>query len=631
MAKKGKKRHSSRLNEAQYKQIIFNSREKAEARLEKLELTPHRLYGEKDKILAYYARPDVQREMHRYAKGRYLTVLRNFTAMFPELRRADDVLPLMFHYLKGKRCPSIHGTILRYNEAGQKVCDFVFEPDFKKNWAVAFGAARPVVQLFLSMGLPFFVKFSGNTSPHIIVPAEALAAACEEEISKGDFRDQVYRFVQSRMSNPGILDGPNWKPEHFLRLAYSIHELGGKVSLPIKQEEFDTFNPNKAQIENAVVIENWWHIPEDAAQRGKAFVELVLKSYPRLVRGTDKLEPAHKWKPPEIPRKLRKIVDTNNYARMLQDGQRLLAKMGNATLDRQQSGEETLSEGMVEAVTMLKRWEKAKTKIDLAAAADIFEVEVEALRSQWQSRNAEDDRQDGYYSHRDIQEIFYRYAYGRYFRVTAPETHFRLQKPSDITLLAAHFAATEKNWRGFECTRAKYNLTDNTIAACDIGIEIDFSRSDYTSAVELAEKLIDVLQKYEVFCFLKFDGGEMLEIIIPAEALPGQIDGQKTALKMHQISAGLNRGFRKIPEVSGNDCCLIIPPYEYTRPAYSLNPETGLACFIVIPEDLQDFSPEHANPDLASINTSWLDVPPKAPLSAQRFLKYALSPSWMPM
>jgi len=668
MAKKRKKR-SSKLKGQQYRQIIFNSRTKAEERLQRLGLLPQKFHGipdarrlavqaasmekdaeallnssapdlsrlkEKDRILAYYARPDVQREMHRYAKGRYLTVLRSFSSMFPELRSADDVLPLMFHYLKGNRWPSMHGTISRYNEAGKKVCDFVFETDFKKNWAVAFGAARPIVQLFLRMGLPFFLKFSGNTSPHIVVPAEALATAGEEEMNKSDFREQVYAFVLSRMNKPGLLDGPNMKPGHFLRLVYSIHELGGKVSMPIKPQEFDSFNPSMAQIENVVVVENWWHIPEDAAERGKAFVEQVLKSYPRLVRGTDKLKPVHKWKPPETPHKLRQIVDANGYAKMLQSGQRLLrtARTEN-TAHPQQSGEETLSDTMVDALTMVRRWEKAGMKINLEAAAGVFEVDVGELRSQWQPQETHTEtefcQKTRFLNRSEIQEIFYRYATGRCFRLADSKAHFRMQKPSDIPLLATHFESSEDNWGGFECTKAKYNLMDNTIAACDIGIEVDFSRSDYISAVELAQKLIAVLQKYEIFCFLKFNGDEILELIIPAEALPGQIDGQKTALKMHQIASGLHRGFRQMPEVSGNDCYLIIQPYGYTRPAYSLNPKTGLACVVLTPADLQDFSPEYANSDFVSINTSWLNIPAKASLQAQRFLKYVLSPNWQPV
>jgi len=323
---------------------------------------------------------------------------------------------------------------------------------------------------------------------------------------------------------------------------------------------------------------------------------------PKLTQSTDKLKSAHKRKSPEIPRELRQIINANRYAKMLRDGQELLAERAmNCTTTNE------------------------------------------------------------YYSRSDIQEIFYRYASSRRFRVGTQEAHFRLQQPSDIPLLGAYFESSE-TWRGFECTRARYNLIDNTIAACDIGIEIDFSESDYTSVVELAQKSIAVLKKHEIFCYLKFDGDKMLELIIPAEALPQQIDGQETALRIHKITSGLNRGFRKIKEVIDNPCRLVIPSYGYTKPAYSLNPKTGLASIILMPEDLQDFSPESANPNgrldfdtqaagLSSpkgvskptqskrltanpasvlINKSWFDVPAKSPLQAQRFLKYALSPNWQP-
>ena len=663
MARKGKKHSTGRLQDHQYRQIISRSRPEAEKFLQQLGLLSvpldeepysRRLIAqtalmqkdieisspfsapdfsqlkEQEQVVAYYARPDVQREMYRYAQGRHLTVLRNFKPMFSALQDPGDILPLMFHYLKpkGSRWPSMHGTILRYNEAGQKICDFVFEPDFKKSWAVAFGAARSIVQLFLKMGLPFFVKFSGSTSPHVIIPGEALITAGEREINKRDFRDQVYRFVQSRMSKPGLLDGPNWQPSHFLRLPYSIHELGGKVSMPIKPEEFDSFNPDKARLKNIVVMENWWHVPEDAAERGEAFVQQVMKTYPRLVSGTDRVEAEHKWKSPEVPRKLRQIFDAGWYAKVLANGQQLLAS----------AAAEPPSGTMAKAIAMLKRWQSAGLEIDLNAAADVFEVNIEELRRQWLEGDGRLglDRQERvapamqYYSRSEVQEMFYSYAAGRCFRVAASKAHFRLQHPADIPPLAVQFRSSDANWRGFECTRAIYNPIDNQIAACDIGIEIDFSRSDYVSAVELAQTLIAVLQRYEVFCFTKFDGNEILELIIPAEVLPKQVDGQETALQIHQIASGVNRGFRRMPEVSGNDCALVIQPYGYTHPAYSLNPETGLACTVLMPEDLEEFSPEHAQPDRVAVNKSWLDVPADAPLQAQRFLKYALSPRWQP-
>jgi len=677
MARKGKKRSAGELQDRQYTQIVSKSRPEAEKLLKQLGLLSlpldelpysRRLSAqvalmqedidtsshfsaqdfsqlkEKERVVAYYARPDIQREMYRYAQGRYLTVLRNFRPMFSALRDPDDVLPLMFHYLapKGARWPSMHGTIVRYNEAGQRICDFVFEPDFKKSWAVAFGAARPIVQLFLRMGLPFFIKFSGSTSPHIIVPGEALATADEKQIKKAEFRGLVYSFVQSRMSKPGLLDGANWQPDHFLRLAYSIHELGGKVSMPIRAEKFDSFNPSKARIENVVVIQNWWHIPEDAAERGREFVQQVTKLYPRLVSGIAKSRAEHKWKPPQIPRKLRQMFDAGWYVKVLTIGQQLLASAvqageppGQPPVNGSAGVSPSLlpSGAMAEALDMLKRWQSTGLRIDLKAAAEVFEVDVEELTHQWQ--NAERDRRPapyhyGYYSRSEVQKMFYKSTTLRCFRVARSKAHFRLQQPSDIPLLAAYFESSDANWRGFECTRARYDPVDNQIAACDIGMEIDFSRSDHVSAAELAQTLMAVLQKYGVFCFAKYDGDEILEIIIPAEALPKQIDGRATALQMHQIASGLNRGFRRMPEVSGNDCILIIQPYGYTRPAYSLNPKTGLACIVLMSEDLQDFSPEHAEPARISVSKLWLHVPADAPLEAQRFLKYALSPKWRP-
>jgi len=673
-----KKKHR-RLQDQQYRQIISRSRSEAEEFIRKLGLITPSLdevpysrkmsaqaalvregvdpssyfsapdfsqMEEQERIVAYYARPDVQREIHRFAQGRHLTVLRNFSPMFSALHEPDDVLPLMFHYLKpkGNRWPSMHGTISRYNQAGKRICDFVFEPDFKKSWAVAFGAARPIVELFLRLGLPFFVKFSGNSSPHIIVPGEALATREDKEIKRHEFRQSVYQFVMSRMHKPGLLDGANWQPDHFIRLAYSIHELGGRVSVPIEPKEFDSFNPQKARIENVQIIENWWHIPVDAAERGREFVQQVTRNYPRLVSGISK--PKYEWKPPAIPRKLRQVFDEHWYAKVLMNGQQLLASVEETLLpDSLQADEGPPSGAMAEALNMLEHWKSAGLEVDLRAAADVFEVDAVELRRHWQHQSGIDEehpvlRLPGrysriipmieYYSRTEVQEGFYGYSAGRCFRAPGPRSHFRLQQSSDIPPLAASFESSNKKWRGFECTRGIYNPIDNQIAVCDIGMEIDFSRSDYVSAVELAEVLMAVLQKYEVFCFAKFDGNEILEIVIPSEALPRTVDGQLTALQMHQIASGLNRGFRKMPEVSGNDCILVIQPYGYTRPVYSLNPETGLACVVLMPEDLSSFSPENTNPAQVPVNSSWLDIPDDAPLQAQRFLKYALSPKWEP-
>lgn len=672
MAKK--KSGSRRLHDHQYHQIISKEQPAAEKILKQLGLKTtslgdlpysHRISAqtaqsrdyslhsiardiselkEKDKIVAYYARPDVQREMFRYAEGRSITVLRSFKPMFTGLREREHILPLMFHYLSGgNRWPSMHGTILRKTADGKKVCDFVFEPDFKKNWAVAFGAARPIVRLFMSMGLPFFLKFSGSTSPHIIVPGEALSSCKEKDMKSQEFRTAVYAFVMNRMHRPGLLDGPKWEPDHFLRLAYSIHELGGRVSMPIKPEEFDSFNPDKARIENAVVLEDWWHIPEDAADRGREFVERVLENYPRLVGGADIPKSEHKWKPPKVPRKLRQIFNADWYNKALTNGRSLLSPVEVGGI-RQQAYPKMPDAEMTKALDMLKRWKDTGVRIDLQAAADVFKVDIIELRCRWGAISSDIDHSYDmadadfdpsyhyrYYSRSEIQEALYQYAAGRCFSVYKSESHFRLQEPSDIPPLAALFASSNAKWSGFKCTRGLYDFMDNQIAACDIEMVIDFSRSDHTSAIELAQILTGVLQRYDVFCFAKFDGDEALEIVIPAEALPKQVDGQATALQINQIATGLNRGFRRIPEVRGNDCLLDIHPYGYTRPAYSINQQTGLACVVLMREELQKFSPENAKPIDASVGKAWLDIPENAALQAQRFLKYALSPKWHPM
>jgi hypothetical protein len=147
----------------------------------------------------------------------------------------------------------------------------------------------------------------------------------------------------------------------------------------------------------------------------------------------------------------------------------------------------------------------------------------------------------------------------------------------------------------------------------------------------MVQVIISVLQKYEVFCFVKFDGNQVLEIIIPTSALPELLDGQATAFQMSQIASGLSRGLRSMSVVRRNDCILTVQAYGHTRPAYSINPETGLACIVITPEDLQKFTPEEAEIDQVWVNKKWFDIPANAKLQSQRLLKYVLSPDWLPI
>ena len=138
------------------------------------------------------------------------------------------------------------------NQAQTKV---VFEADYKQDWTIAFESARPLVKLFLQLGIPFLVKYSGNSSPHIIIPGEVFKPQVKRFTELKQLYERIYTFARKRMKRPSQLDMSFLTaPRHYLRLAYSIHEGAGKVSLPINPNDYDSFTPDMAQMQNVVVI-----------------------------------------------------------------------------------------------------------------------------------------------------------------------------------------------------------------------------------------------------------------------------------------------------------------------------------------------------------------------------------------
>ena len=155
-----------------------------------------------------------------------------------------------------------------------KLAPVVFEADYKKDWTIAFESVRPLVQQFSQMGILFFVKYSGNTSPHIIIPGEVFRPHVRRFNELPTLYRSVYDFARKQMRRPNQLDMSFLtSARHYLRLAYSIHEHTGKVSLPISLQEYDSFDPAMAWPQNVEVMQNWWHIPEDAGECGR---ELIL-------------------------------------------------------------------------------------------------------------------------------------------------------------------------------------------------------------------------------------------------------------------------------------------------------------------------------------------------------------------
>ena len=96
--------------------------------------------------------------------------------------------------------------------------------------------------------------------------------------------------------------------------------------------------------------------PEDVAERGKEFVERVTENYPRLVGGMAKPKSEHKWKPPEVPRKLRQIFDAGWYTKVLTSGRNLLPETAAISSHGKQRVEKrSFSDEMSKALNMLDR------------------------------------------------------------------------------------------------------------------------------------------------------------------------------------------------------------------------------------------------------------------------------------
>ncbi len=226
----------------------------------------------------YYACPDVQQAIYRFAESRKLTLQRAFRCAMPAPTTPDDILPLAFAAVDLPLFwPALHGTITRYNGTQPILKDFVLDIDFKSDpWQMAFEAALPIVRRLREFEVTFFVKFSGNTSPHLIIPAEAFPA---DATLANRLRSSILDFVRRLLPSPRCLDMSFFTlPDHFLRLPYSMHEHTGLVSLPIPLDDYEFFHPQWAMPEEVLVWDDWWQIPSDAVEHSINFGRFLNRS-----------------------------------------------------------------------------------------------------------------------------------------------------------------------------------------------------------------------------------------------------------------------------------------------------------------------------------------------------------------
>jgi len=132
--------------------------------------------------------------------------------------------------------------------------------------------------MFLRIGILFYVKFSGNSSPHVIIPGEVFRPHVKQFGELKQLYKKVYDFARKHMKRSNLLDMSFLTASrHYLRLAYSINEHTGRLSLPIQTTDYDSFTPSMAQIQNVVVMEDWWDIPENAGEYGEELMSYLAR------------------------------------------------------------------------------------------------------------------------------------------------------------------------------------------------------------------------------------------------------------------------------------------------------------------------------------------------------------------
>jgi hypothetical protein len=232
-------------------------------------------------VLEYYGKTDISSAICRASKGRrsHITNLpQSLGGAEPNIARLDkasqvleEAQQFLHDYLPDdipRRYPAFHSVINR---------DIVLEVDVKENHKEAFEGGRKALDVLDSLNVPYRIKFSGNSSPHIIIPEEAyqhlLPLGREEEIFK-----KLYSFIVNECSLAG-LDSSFSESNHFLRLSYSLNENTGLISVPIRADEYDDFELEMAEI-GAVQIAEWWFDTQDFGDKEEN-IRLLLERFTR--------------------------------------------------------------------------------------------------------------------------------------------------------------------------------------------------------------------------------------------------------------------------------------------------------------------------------------------------------------
>jgi hypothetical protein len=576
-------------------------------------------------IYNHYSREDIQKEMFQYAAGRKITYLRMFKPQFDFLRQQEDILPLALYTLfqgGGNYWPSLHGTISKYGSGGNRICDIVIEIDYKSSWKRCFEMTRPVIEWLKDVGAVFKIKFSGHCSPHIIIPAEAFPEQIDGKYmfpgQHSSFFRNLTEIVKSKIKEPRYLDTSFHLQEHFLRLAYSLNEMTGLVSIPIDVHQFDHFQPSDARPAMVKPLNGWWSIPKDAPQRMEKFINVVLRQ--RVITSVKRAAiptPDERAKVEHIPKKRKPLFIPES----LLTNEAMYEQMVAVGQDRIDLREFLLLEArdIKDALRTLRRFQKGGNTVDIPKVAKLYGVDYEDLTFLWQWEKNEHIFR--YYGSDEIRQAIYELTQSRKIRVGLEQRAVVLHEPMDVLPLAvyAHFNARQRaKYPAFYCTASKFNPDGRVPISCDIYIYFT-TKHPHESPFEAAQPVVAMLSGTGVTFFMYYDGKSGPNIVIPYEAFP---EGGHWAVGRHEdMVEQLSNYLKRFMRMLGATCRLAKDPHTFLPVPYSIHPETGLAHIPIAPAEMHQFSPKAAWLGNTEVDNEWWNIPPDSQRKTERFLK----------
>ncbi|NKB65672.1 MAG: hypothetical protein GKR89_01305 [Candidatus Latescibacteria bacterium] len=187
-------------------------------------------------------------------------------------RAAKEGVPVEQLRLKLYEYLSFHtAEVLRQGEKALGF-DMIFEPDLV-GWRRSFEELTAVIALLDEFEICYRIKYSGVRSLHLIIPHEALPRQFmgkEVRFQREVLMKRLQRYF-NRLCGLKSVDKPG-----FLRLAYSLNEDNGLVSLPLDPAQLADFRPWQANI-HQVAVERPWHgqVSSGAARRTLPLLRLV--------------------------------------------------------------------------------------------------------------------------------------------------------------------------------------------------------------------------------------------------------------------------------------------------------------------------------------------------------------------